>query len=101
MLVHPGGGCSRIVTTNPCLLQDGPFFAYHYQGKLVRMEVPPENISLYLSRVKDIKRYDNAFRKLYVFCTIHGSSPDSMSIEEAGNWLLKFTSYWPHEGRNA
>ena len=34
------------------------------------------------------------------FCTIHDCDPSTMGGEGA-SWLLRFTSLWPNEGRNA
>ena len=64
-------------------------------------EVSPENIDLYLSKQKNLGRYDRAFRKLWAFCTMQGGDPTSMSCDEVAGWLLRLNEFHPHEARNA
>ena len=68
---------------------------------LQRKQVSPENITLYLSKIKDWKRYEKSFRKLWAFCLDGGGDPNNLSIEGAAGWLLKLAENSPHEARNA
>ena len=68
---------------------------------LQRKQVPSENISFYLSEVKNCARYNRAFQKLWQFCSSRGADPSTMTTFEAASWLLQFTERSPHEARNA
>ena len=67
------------------------------QGK----EVSPENISLYLSKLGNLQRYDTSFRQLWALCVSQGKDPRLMSFEEVASWLLKMCTSNSNTARNA
>ena len=68
---------------------------------LQRKEIPNENINAYMNKLNTLSRYEKAFQRLWYFCISEGGTPQSMTVDEAASWLVRFTDVDPHGARNA
>ena len=68
---------------------------------LQRKQVSAENISLYLSKISCLDRYNKGFQALWNFVMERGGDPLSMSLNEVACWILRFAQHQPHQARNA
>ena len=64
-------------------------------------QISPENISLYLAKVKKHHSYDKAFRTFWAFSKDQGIHLPNSSMEELGLQLQKFNGLAPQLARYA
>jgi hypothetical protein len=81
--------------------QVGPPLCDVIREGLQRKQVPPENITVHLSGIKSLPRYNRAFQALWSFCITQGGDPLQLSHEAAASYILKFAQQNKYEARNA
>ena len=82
----PGETSDRFIQNFPgrkgACYQMAPSLSFAFRQALQRKQISDDDISLYLSKIGSLNRFDDAFKKFYCFSKENGENPSSMSIDE-------------------
>ena len=69
--------------------------------ELQRREVPPQNITSYLEKIKTLPRYNRSFKSLWAMAGWGTSNPNNITIQTIASQIQKMSLLSPSEARHA
>ena len=95
------GSVQKLPGSNDAAYQMAPSLSEVLRASLEAKQMESETITCHLNSIRDLKRYDGAFRCFYAFCVQKGLSPVDMSLGDIAAQLSKMSQVSLAQARNA